>query len=195
VCAEWLERLGFRTRIVERLFDSMFRCRTDEPRLALCGFDSNQARRNLATAEFLSVVESGLGGMAHNFDAISAHTLPNPRSTAELWPDLNNEEEQKRRHEQERIARENAAYSRIGRDECGRYELASKAVAVPFVGATAASFVVAEAIRMLHDGAAYTDIKLRLSAPGRRSARTTRNYGVADYGWMKYCEAKVLGAG
>jgi hypothetical protein len=83
-CAAWLERRGFRTRLVERLFDEHFRCRSDEPRLALCGFDSNPARRHLATADFLRVVESGLGGTAQNFDTIAVHTLPNPRTPEEL---------------------------------------------------------------------------------------------------------------
>ena len=42
-CAAWLEERGFRTRLVERALDENFRCRENEPRLALCGFDSNPA--------------------------------------------------------------------------------------------------------------------------------------------------------
>jgi hypothetical protein len=53
VCSQWLEDRGFQTRLIERRFDSSFRCRDDEPRMALCGFDSNPARRDLATAQFL----------------------------------------------------------------------------------------------------------------------------------------------
>jgi len=70
VCSKWLEARGFRTRIIERPFDSHFRCRTVEPqielRLALCGFDSNPARRDLAAAGFERVMESGLGGTAES---------------------------------------------------------------------------------------------------------------------------------
>lgn len=193
VCGEWLEERGFRTKLVERRFDSMFRCRKDEPPLALCGFDSNAARRDLATAEFLRVIESGLGGTANNFDVISAHSLPNPRAADELWPDLTEEEESKRIQQQECVARGNAAYSHLGQNECGRYELAGKAIAVPFVGATAASLVIAETIRLLHDGPAYTDIKLRLGVPSKRVAQTTRNYCVGDYACVKFCDAKTLG--
>ncbi len=188
-CSEWLERRGFETRLVERPFDSAFRRRTDEPALALCGFDSNPARRDLATAQFLRVIESGLGGTASNFDTISLHTLPNPRTPAELWPDLSKEEERKRVEHHERIARENAAYSNLGRDECGRVELAGKSVAVPFVGTTAASLVVAEAIRLLHDGAAYTDIKLRLGSLDKRFVQTTDHYAAEDCAALKYCES------
>ena len=61
ICGAWLEERGFQTAFVERRFDANLPCREDEPRLAFCGFDSNAARRDLATAGFLRVVESGLG--------------------------------------------------------------------------------------------------------------------------------------
>ena len=191
VCSRWLEDRGFQTKLVERPFDSNFRCRDDEPRLALCGFDSNPARRDLATARFLRVMESGLGGTMDNFDTISFHTLPNPRRAEELWPDLSPEELVRQREHQERVARENLAYSPLDSNQCGRAELAGKSVAVPFVGAAAATLVVAEAIRLLHGGPAYTDIKLVVSDLGGRFARTTRNYCVHDLAALNYCDATV----
>ena len=60
-----------------------FRCRAVEPiepRLALCGFDSNPARRMLPDANFAHVMESGLGGTKHNFDTISFHSCRIRRS-------------------------------------------------------------------------------------------------------------------
>jgi hypothetical protein len=157
VCCRWLEAHGFRTRLIERPFDSNFRCRSDEPRLALCGFDSNEVRRELATAEFLRAMESGLGGTADNFDTISFHTLPNPRSIEELWPVPTADEKHAQAQELERMARENPAYARLDDNDCGRAALAGKSVAVPFVGAAVATIVLAEAIRLLHGGPAYTD--------------------------------------
>ncbi len=190
-CSDWLERCGFQTRLIERPFDEHFRCRPDEPKLALCGFDSNPARRHLATARFERVVESGLGGTANNFDTISLHTFPNPRSPGELWPDLNPEENEKQIRQQERIARENAGYADIGADECGRYRLAGRSIAVPFVGTTAATLVVAEVIRLLHNGPAYTDIKVSTAAPDARAARTSGNYHNQDLAGSKYCHAQM----
>lgn len=191
VCSQWLADRGFQTRLVERRFDSSFRCRDDEPRMAFCGFDSNPARRDLATARFLRVMESGLGGTTDNFDTISFHTLPNPRRAEELWPDLSPEEEIRQREHWERMARENPAYSLLDNNECGRAELAGKSVAVPFVGVAAATLVVSEAIRILHGGPAYADIKLTLSALSRRFARTTGNYSVHDLAGLNYCDATV----
>jgi len=195
VCSKWLETRGFRTRIIERRFDSKFRCRTTnpdaEPRLALCGFDSNPARRDLETAGFTRVLESGLGGTKDNFDTISFHALPNPRAAKELWPDLTPEEETKHREQREHLARENRGYAGLASDDCGRAELAGKSVAVPFVGAVASTLVLAEAIRLLHGGQAYTDIKLGLSDLNRRFAATARTYGAEDLIGMEYSDAAL----
>lgn len=195
VCAEWLERRGFGTRLIERPFDSNFRCRTTrsqiEPRLALCGFDSNPARRDLETAAFLRVMESGLGGTKDNFDTISFHAIPNPRTAAELWPDLNHEEQALQQEHFDQIARENPAYAELGDDVCGRAELAGKSVAVPFVGAIAATFVLAEVLRLLHEGPVYTDIKIALSDPERLFAETTRNYDALDLVGLRSCDSAI----
>ena len=161
-CAAWLESRGFQTRLLERRFDETFRCQLGEPQLALCGFDSNSSRRNLDSADFKRVIESGLGGTSDNFDTLSIHALPNPRDVNELWPNLSQAEVEKRRVQQERVARENKGYTQSGLDACGRFEFAGKSVAVPFVGTIAGCFVIAEALRLFHDGPAYTDSKLRL---------------------------------
>lgn len=188
-CSQWLMRRGFRSKLVERRFDGTFRLQEREPVLALCGFDSNPARRELGAAQFRRVIESGLGGTANNFDTISFHTLPNPRPPGELWPDLSAEEDAKRAAHQERVARENPGYVRLGGDDCGRRRLADKSVAVPFVGTTAASLVVAETVRLLHDGPAYFDIKLGLGSPGRRFAHRNGSYNVEDAAGLTFVDA------
>jgi hypothetical protein len=195
VCSQWLEERGFNTRLIERAFDSDFRCHGDargEPRLALCGFDSNSARRHLASADFLRVFESGLGGTADNFDTISFHALPNARTALELWPDLSTEELTKERENRARVVAENAAYAGLDTDECGRFEFAGKSIAVPFVGAAAACLVVSEAIRLLHGGPAYTDFKVALSARGRGAGRTAGAYGADAFAGLKQCAASRL---
>ena len=191
-CSEWLEKRGFQTRLIERPFDGSFRCRGEEPKLALCGFDSNPARRHLATAQFLRVVESGLGGTANNFDTISLHALPNPRPAEELWPDLAPAEDAKRKEHQEQVVRQNAAYAGIRGDECGRYELAGKSIAVPFVGTAAATLVVAEVLRVLHCGPAYTDIKLAMAMLNTRAARTSGSYANRDFAGLNFSSAQTL---
>lgn len=188
-CDAWLSRRQFRTRIVERRFDATFRVQEKEPVLALCGFDSNPARRDLPQAEFRRVVDASLGGMASNFDTISLHTWPNPREPEDLWPDPSPDEAAKLAADEERIARENPGYQALGSDECGRRNLAGKSVAVPFVGTVAASFVVAEVVRLLHDGPSYRDIRLGLGDPGRRSVCRNGNYTVQDATGLTFVRA------
>lgn len=190
VCAAWLEERGFSTRLVERLVDARFRRGDGEPGLALCGFDSNPARRGIARSEFLRVIESGLGGTADNFDTISLHTLPNARSAVEMWPDASLDEQRADTARRQRIAQESTAYAGLS-DECGRFELAGKAVAVPFVGTAAASLVIAEALRLYHDGPAYSDLKLRLATPSDLWANARGSYRAEDVAQLPYAQARA----
>ena len=180
VCSAWLESRGFQSRIVERCFDAHFFCRSDEPQLALCGFDENSARRPLAAANFSRVVESGLGGTADNFDTLSIHALPNPRSASELWPDTPSAEREAESRRRELVAQRSRGYTALQYKECGRVKLAGKSVAVPFVGTAAASFVLAETVRLFHNGPAYTDLKLRLSVPSDLRVMSRGVYGARD---------------
>jgi hypothetical protein len=192
-CDDWLVRHGFqRARLIERRFDATFRRQDDEPALALCGFDSNPARRDLLNAGFLRTIESGLGGTANNFDTISFHTLPNPRKVEELWPDLSKEEAEKIAAEQERVARDNPGYQKLGRDTCGRRDLAGKSVAVPFVGTAAASLVIAEAVKLLHDGPAYHGIKVSLGDPAKRSTCRNGSYTAQDTAGLTFVEKRSV---
>lgn len=190
--SQWLEHRLFGTRVVERRFDDMFRVQDKEARLALCGFDSNPARRDLKTAGFTRVVESGLGGTAANFDTINLHTLPNPRPVEKLWPDLSDGEAKKQREHQEQVARTTKAYADLHDDECGRFELAGKAVAVPFVGAAAGALVVAEVLRVLHEGVHFTDLKIRLGDLGNRSRLNAGTYGAEDLTGLTFAKARIL---
>jgi hypothetical protein len=195
ICSRWLEARSFRTRLVERPFDSDFQRRQTrpqiEPPLALCGFDSNEVRRKLPNAGFAQVIDTGLGGTKDNFETIGFHTWPNPRSADDLWPDPSPEEQEMEAREIERIAQESSAYGELGDDVCGRAELAGKSVAVPFVGVTAATLAVAEIIRLLHDGPAYSDIKLSLSDLSNISAIRKANYTVQDLSGLSFSDKMI----
>lgn len=190
-CDSWLRQHGFeQSRLVERRFDATFKLQHGEPRLALCGFDTNPARRDMCDAGFLRVAESGLGGTVNNFDTISFHTLPNPRPVDDLWPDLTMEDEQKIEAEQELAASENAGYQTLASDVCGRRDLAGKPVAVPFVGTTAASLVIAEAVRLFHDGPIYHDMRLSLGNLARGRFLRSGNYGPLDTVGLSFVASK-----
>lgn len=185
LCANWLEALEFKTRLVERQFDCNFRCGDTESRLALCGFDRNAVRHSLPMAGFDRVVECGLGSLAENFDTINLHTLPNSRSAADMWP-LESELDETAK----RVVETNAAYRDLDDDECGRIQLARKAVAVPFVGAVAASLVLSEVLRLLQGGPAYPQLKIRLATPSGRAIWEGRSYSGSELGSISYGRAR-----
>ena len=54
---------------------------------------------------------------------------------------------------------------------------------------SAASLVVAEIIRLLHDGPAYLDIKLGLGDPDKRFARRNGTYSAQDAAGLTFVRA------
>lgn len=162
VCSSWLEQLGIKTRLIERHFDHNFRRRDGEPALALSGFDNNEARHYLTGAAFGRVIDSGVGGTANNFDSISVRTWPNSRAADDIWPLLSEIEKRLAAEATEKAARENSGYRKF--DRCGIVSVAGKSVAVPFVGLTAATLVLADVLRLLNDGKQIQNLKVRLGS-------------------------------
>lgn len=128
----------------------------------MSGFDNNEARQWLSRAGFSFVFDSGLGGEATNFDSIAVRTWPHPQVLEVLWPIEDRADREQREARQKKRTRSNAAYNDIAADECGRLLVADKAVAVPFVGAVAATFVLAELLRTTNAGPVYSDCRLRV---------------------------------
>ena len=97
ICSNWLEKKGFKTRIIEKKFDESTK-RNDEdeePLLAICGFDSAKSRVSLEMAGFDLIVEAAVGGTLSTFDCISLHTFPNSEKTPhEIWGDIENYDEE-----------------------------------------------------------------------------------------------------
>lgn len=146
VCAEWLEARRFQTTITERAFDTRTRRTGDEPFIALCGFDSADARRGLEETGFDLVIECGLGADADRFDRIILHTFPDASQTAsQRWP-VNASIPKRFNSKIVDAFRSNG--------DCGilAETLAQKAVSTSFVGAFAGALAVAELLRALNGG-------------------------------------------
>jgi hypothetical protein len=165
VMADWMERCGFVTAIIERLFDDSFKRAETDPAIALCGLDNALGRLALDGAGFPLVVEAGLGRDYRSFQTIRLHTLPGRRSAAKIWGNPEPESED--------LATKPAYEKLLGDgklDQCGVTLLAGKAVGAPFVGATAATLAIAEVLRYLHGGPLHQLIDLDLRSPDSRSA-------------------------
>lgn len=156
IVAERLEAAGFTTDLVERRFGPNHRVAIDEPTTALFGVDNVAARRDLDWSGFAIVAEAGLGSGHRDFRNIRTHTFPGPRKPSEIWTaeaaaqaavDLNDVYRQ--------LAQER-------NDLCGITQLASRAVATPFVGALAATLVLSEIVRPLHGGGVHAALDLQM---------------------------------
>ncbi|MYB37240.1 MAG: thiamine biosynthesis protein ThiF [Gammaproteobacteria bacterium] len=174
VMAEWAELRGFTTSIHERLFDGHFRRQeSDEPAVALCGVDNADARRALDQVGFDLVIEAGLGRGHHDFRTIRLHTLPGSKPASEIWKgSLSNDDSLEGRAAYRGLLDEGIL------DQCGVTLLAGKAVGAPFVGAVAATLVLAELLRVLHCGGVHQVIDLDLmSLEHRIASGNPRDFG------------------
>jgi hypothetical protein len=160
--ADWLRERGLDCRLVERFIDEGYRRCLSEPGIALSGFDNNEARQWLAQAGFTFLFDSGLGGEATNFDSIAVRTWPHSKTADELWPVDDDAARAQREARKRQRMNSNAAYTDIAADECGRLLVADKSVAVPFVGAVAAAFVLAEVLRHTNGGPILSECRLRV---------------------------------
>ncbi|WP_083344301.1 hypothetical protein [Terriglobus roseus] len=146
----WLEERGFLTSLEERPFGTWMKLGPEDPRVALCGVDNAMARAQLEAVGFGLVVEFGLGGGPEAFRSMSIHTFPASRKASDLWSAQVGTAGTQVSHL--------PAYQALlekGLDACGVAQLASRTVAVPFVGQIAACQALAELMRRLNGGQAY----------------------------------------
>jgi hypothetical protein len=185
ICREWLDARGFTNSLVcDRAFDSRTvrwsEPNRQEPHIALCGLDNRESRRHLGHANFLSVLECGLGGFAADFDDIGFHSFPNANTEpATLWRGDVSEEPSRAR---QKILEATAGH-------CGAVQLSKVAISSSFVGAVAASFIVAELLRMFHNGRQCWDGEFSLRSPEfaqfQFEPQTYDSLKIARYGYNR----------
>ncbi len=167
VVAGRLQSLGFKTSIVERLFDEHTHPTSKEPSIALAGFDSPEPRRLLGGAGFSHVVDGGLGGGVLDYLHMAIHTFPSQLDPAAQFDSTRSERvgvPERYEAELERLVTEGATRAEA---ECGITEIAGVSVAAAFVGAIAGALVLADVLRMLHDGPELAVLTLDLRTPER----------------------------
>jgi hypothetical protein len=155
--AQQLEAAGFTTSLVERRFTAGQQVTPDEPTTVLFGVDNVTARRDIDTAGFEMAIEAGLGSGYRDFRNIRLHTFPGGKRASEVWSASD---------AAQAPVELNPVYQKLAaaaNDLCGMTQLASRAVATPFVGVFAAALVAAEVVRPLHGGSTLTsfDVSLR----------------------------------
>lgn len=151
VCAKWIELRGFKTKLSERPFDETIRRLSNEPAIALCGFDKAEPRRILENAGFLRILECGLGASINDFDLIHIHSFPGRRAACDIWKSVG-----KPTVPSPKVV---AALSSSA-EVCGALaiETAGKSVSTSFIGAMAAALVFGELLRAFHRGPKFDEL-------------------------------------
>jgi len=172
VVAEALEGLGFGTTIVERAFDENFHpdATDHEPAMALAGFDKREPRLLLGDDRFTWVVDGGLGGGPVEYLDILVHTFPGPDEAAVAFPASRRLGTTLPTAYEEEIARQVGECGGETAARCGMLDIAGVNIGAAFVGAYAGSLVVADLLRVLHDGSTYSVIGVDLRNPGHPRA-------------------------
>lgn len=158
--ADWMERRGFATRLVERRFDAATCVAPNDPLWALFGVDNPSARRMCEGAGFTTVLDAGLGSGYNDFRALRVRGFPGASSAAELWAADTVQG-------QAPLAAAYRAMVAEGADPCGVTTLATRSVGAPFVGCYAAALVVAELLRRRAGERGHDVIDLNLRIPDR----------------------------
>jgi len=161
--AAWAEARGFKTALIERPFAANFKVDACEPPVALIGVDNALARQAVEAVGFERIIEAGLGRGPQDFLGIDLHTFPASKPAREVWQETAIAEGD--------IAQ--PAYAALldqSKDRCGIVRLAGRSIGAPFVGAVAASLVVAELVRLCLGGCRYEFVSLHLRELAGRTA-------------------------
>jgi len=138
---DWARRRGFAVRRIDRYLTKEDRIREGDPRFALSGTDTGEARQRLADTGFACVVDAGLGRTARNYDRLRVTLFDAERRIADHFPDdgptVDND-----------AIPEAAAYRKLQDEigQCGMVEIAGSSVAACYVSAVAACTAISRMI-------------------------------------------------
>lgn len=178
--AEWAERRGFRAAIIERRFASDFRVDRLEPQVALVGVDNPLARQSVEEVGFGRVIEAGLGAGPRDFLGIDLHTFPAERPARDVWREAARAEIDISPRAYQTLLEESG-------DPCGTLRLAGRSIGAPFVGAAAATLVVAELVRLAIGAPRYELISCHLRDLDSRTV-------IAGKSWTPFNSGSVQAA-
>jgi hypothetical protein len=165
VSADRLERIGFKTRLIERRLDRTHRTGDRDPQVLLAGFDNPAARALLSNTGFDLIVDLGIGAGHRDYLDVRLYSFPASRRSEEIFPSQAAEPVTPELLEQPAWRK---LHERTG-DRCGVIEIAGQSVGAAFVGAFTAALGVSELVRYYADDRRYELINasLRSFAPVR----------------------------
>lgn len=185
VVAAALEELGFGTRLVERAYDADFHPvahanpARNEPTIALAGFDDVEPRRQLGDAGFSHIIDAGLGAGPVEYLDVVVQSFPSPQDPKSAFAEGVRRRRRLTDAYEAEIARQTAAGASETGARCGMLDIAGVTVGAAFVGAFASTLVLADILRLLHDGVPYSVTAVDLRDPS--AIRAVINAAPGEY--------------
>jgi hypothetical protein len=161
IAAEWLDRPGWATRLIERRHYGDIPVLDDDPFIVITCLDAPEARVQIANAGFEYMIDAGIGHGPVDFEALQIRVLKKGVNAAVFWSSPERPKSLDKLMDQEAY-RAHGAES----DGCGTLTLANASVAVPFVGAAVGALTIAQAIRLASMQTTVQMMQMELGAPG-----------------------------
>ncbi|MCP3405694.1 hypothetical protein [Bradyrhizobium sp. CCGB01] len=120
------------------------------------------ARQAIEDAGFERIIEAGLGKGPQDCLGIDLHTIPAARGASTIWQSTATGEAEISQPAYRRLLAKRG-------DQCGTVRLAGRSIGAPFVGAVAATLVVAEFMRLAMGARRYEVISCHLRDLGNRT--------------------------
>jgi hypothetical protein len=160
IAAEWLDRAGWTTELIERRHHGDIRRTEQDPPILLSGLDDVRPRRLLAAHGFEYMIDAGIGRGARDFEAFQIRSIPAGTPIAPLWS--HSDEDNIR----DRLLHKKA-YTALEREigGCGVIPLADASVSVPFVGAATAALALSQLARLAAMEPVSVLLQLEMDAP------------------------------
>lgn len=161
VIAQRLERVGWKTTLVERRFDQHHRRTDADPGVMIVGVDNHRTRRQLDQPRVDLVIDLGLGSTPATYDGIAMRAFPGYRRADQVasWV-----EDVPTAHPDQPAYQSALAAGTL--DHCGAVRLRGVAVGAACVGMFAGALAVAEAVRRTNQGPAFDHVDLHLRSTG-----------------------------
>jgi len=162
IAADWLDRPGWSTRLIERRHYGDIPLRDNDPPIVITSLDQPDARIQIANAgSFEYLIDAGVGHGPIDFEALQIRVLKKGVDAAAFWSSP-----ERPKNSDKLLERDAYRAHEAESDRCGTVALANASVAVPFVGAAVGALTIAQAIRLASMQTTVQMMQSELGAPG-----------------------------
>ncbi|MEO0397745.1 MAG: hypothetical protein AAF243_17420, partial [Cyanobacteria bacterium P01_A01_bin.137] len=168
ICSQFLENLGFKTKIIEVPFMDCIPSGgwADSMKILLFGVDNISARRAIDPNEFFIVLDGGTNGQIELFDSCTIRNLKlTTKTPKEIWPENTNPTH---------ITHKNLQKMLENNGQCG--QLVHPQISTPFVGLFCASLLISELVRSINRGTGNSALSVQMNSLESMNFGTKHQY-------------------